>query len=382
MRNALRTAVLLLPAAALLTFGGTAQGGGSRQAAIATIKQFVTGASQAVGAPGVKIKITKSQADSDLAKFTEYVPQGYSLTTSASVGTQLGTAAATVFARDLSAIVPVTGTVSVANPADFAAAATACTGTATHTAIWALNLQAAGTPLTVPAFIDTITTPPLNAIASASIVFCLPPSDIPAGTPGRATLGASVITAEFTTSAIANPPSPGEYRWRGTATPYQTANGKVDAASTVEVQALVELPTTLSLKAKASKSTKKGVENVAFNGSLLADLKGVNGATVDVFKGSTPTGVRKFKTLSTDSNGAFSGTFAVLQHKTATSVYLLAKGATTDQDLGSAACQATFVPPASPFPIPCIDATVSAVAVTSSTVKVTIPAAPKPKKKK
>jgi hypothetical protein len=371
MRSSLRTAAVALAAVAVLALAGSASAG------ITSAKITLSSASQALGGVGTKLKLTKSQADNDLARAVFYVPLGYQLSNSA-VGTQLGTAAATVFARDLNAIVPVTGTVTVANPADFAAQATACTGTATHSQIWALNLQAAGTPLTVPAFVDTITAPPLSALALATITFCLPPSDIPQGTPGRATLGASVITAEFTTNALVNPGTAGSYRWRALVTPYQTANGKVDSAGTVEAQSIVNVPTTLTLTAKGKKGAAKGTYTVTYGGKLISNGQGVESATVDVLKGSTAKGVKKFKTQSTAA-GAYSGSFTVRQAKKATFAYLVAKATTSDQDLGTTGCTATFVPPLSPVPIPCVDATVAGVSLTSSVVKVTIPAAPKKK---
>jgi len=380
MRNRVLTAALAALGGTALALGGTASAAGNGAAAITSAKLYVSAATQAAGGAGVKIKVTKAQADNDLARIVIYVPAGYQVATSQTTGTQLGTAAATVFARDLNAVVPVTGTVEVANPADLVVQSTACTGTTTHAQFLVLRLQAAGTPLTVPAFVDAITAPPLSAIASATITFCFPPSDIPAPNPARATLGASLLTAEFTTTSISSPSARGEFRWRALATGYQSGNGKVDPTSTIEVQSLVELPTQLTLKAKVAKATR-GFSKVSYNGSLLAAGKGVGSATVDVYRGATQARVRKFKSQATDSNGAFSGSFTVKQGKRATALFLLAKAKTADQDLGSAACTATFVPPISTAPIPCVDATTAGVSVSSAAVKVTIPAGPKPKKK-
>jgi len=354
---------------------------GSASAGITSAKLTVTSASPKLGAAGVKIKLTKSQADNDLARAVFYVPQGYQLT-SAAVGTQLGTAAATVFARDLNAVVPVTGTVEVANPPDFAPQAIACTGTPTHTQILALRLQAAGTPLTVPAFVDTISAPPLSAIAAATITFCLPPSDIPAGNPARATLGASLISAEFTTNGILNPSAAGAYRWRALVTPYQTGNGIVDSPSTVEAQSIVALPQALTLRATHKKGVAKNTETVTYSGALTANAQGVSGATVDVLRGSTAKTLKKFKSQATDSNGAYSGSFTVKRGKKATALFLTARATTPDQDLGTTGCTATFVPPLTPAPIPCVDAIIAGGAMGGAVIKVTIPAAAKPKKKK
>ena len=288
MRNRLLTMAPAAIGIAALVPGGGASAGGAATAAITSARLYIGAASQNVSGPGVKIKFTKSQADNDLARVVVHVPTGYTVNTTQATGTPLGTAAATVFARDLGAVVPVTGTVEVANQPDFAAQATACTGTATHTQIWALRLLAAGTPLIVPAFVDTVpAASPLSAFAVATIAVCFLPSDLAAGTPGRSPLGASLLTAEFTTGSISNPATGGEFRWRALATGYQTATGQPDPASTVEIQSLVDLPTTLSLKAKASKSSKRGVQSVSYSGSLFSAGKGVGSATIDVYKGTT-----------------------------------------------------------------------------------------------
>lgn len=372
-----RTRIALAGAAALaaLTLAGTAL-------AAYTPKLVVTGASQATGGGGgVKVKFTVPQTDDPTARATFYVPAGYQVTTTGAAGQQLGTSTATVFAIDLNAVVPVAGTVEVGNPADFAAQATLCTGTPTHTATWVLRLSAAGTPLVVPVFVDMVVGP-LAQIAVAQLVICLPPPDIPPGTPGRATLGAKLISAEFTANAIVNPAARGQFRWRALATPYTPAVGQVNAAGTVELQSIVNLPTQLTLRARVLKSAKKGVSNVTFNGLLLSNLIGVEGATVDVLKGATARGVRKLRSFTTTATGAFAGSFAQKQAKKATPVYLVARATTQDQDLGATGCTATFVPPISPVALPCINATIGGVTVSSPVVKVTVPAAPKTKTKK
>ena len=46
----------------------------------------------------------------------------------------------------------------------------------------------------------------------AKLVVCLPPPDVPAGTPGRATFGAKLFSATFGASAITQPVASGDYR--------------------------------------------------------------------------------------------------------------------------------------------------------------------------
>jgi hypothetical protein len=371
-KRLLTTALAAITAAALAS---------SATAAITSTKLYVSAATQSAGAPGLKLKLTKAQTDGDLARVLVYVPVGYTLNTTQAVGTQLGTAAATLLERDLGTVAPVTGTVEVANPVDLDAGAIACTGSAAHTQDWVVRLQAGTTPLSFPAFVDLVpAATPLAAFAAATVTVCLPPSDLPAGAPGRAPLGASLLTAELTTSSISNPAARGEYRWRAVATPFQPATGQRDSAAAVEIQSLLDLPTTLSLRAKTARSGKRGVSQIAYGGSLLSNGGGVGSATVELYKGATQAALKKLKSQTTADNGAYKGSFAVEQGPAAQRLVLLAKARTADQDLGAAACTATFVPPLSATPLPCVDAAVAGVAVTGPTVRVTVPRGPKTKR--
>ena len=123
-----------------------------------------------------------------------------------------------------------------------ATASTQCTGTATHTAYWVLILQAAGQTLELPVFVDTVTTPPANAFAAASIQACLPPPDVPVGTPGRATFGFKLTQVNFKVNSIFTSPGTAEARWRVLATPYNPGKGTPNAAGTVEAQSVVAFP--------------------------------------------------------------------------------------------------------------------------------------------
>jgi hypothetical protein len=365
---------------AAFALGGTASAGGATVAAVTSAKLWVSAAAQAPASPGVKLKLTRAQADGELARAVIYVPSGYAVNTTQGPGTPLGTAAASVFARDQGTVLPVTGTVEVAAAADFAAQATACTDSTTHAHVWALRLQVAGTPFVFPAFVDPVPAgTPAAEFAVATVAVCLPPADVPPGTPGRAPLGASLLTAEFTTNSISNPSAAGEFRWRALATGYKPGNGEVDPASTAEVQSLVDLPTTVSLKARSASSAKRAVQTVSYGGSLLSVGKGVGSATVDIYKGASQAAAKKFKSQSTGGDGAYSGSFGVTKGKTASRLFLLAKARTADHDLGAGACTATFVPPISPTATPCIDATVAGVLVTGPVARVAIPAGPKPR---
>ena len=350
--------------------------------ALTSARLFVSGASQAVGGPGgIRIRYEQQQqSDDPAARVTIYVPRGYQVQTGHAPATRLGTAAARILAADLHAAVPAAGTVDVAGAADFAEQATACTGTATHEGIWALRLTVAGTPLVVPAFVDTITSGPLMAFATAQIVICLQAGDLPPAAPGRAPLGAKVLTVDFTSSAFVNPAAAGEYRWRATVLPYTPYTGEVNVAGTVEVQALVALPARLALTVKPKQTPKAETHTIGYRGTVRAYGRGVADARIDVLRGRTALSAKKFKTQTTDENGTFGGSFALRKGRRPAAVFLVAKASVPEQDLGAAECVPSFSPPDSPPTIPCQDATAGGFDLISRSVTLRIPAAPKQKR--
>ena len=138
--------------------------------------------------------------DDPVAALTFFVPVDYAALLAQPEGEVVGTVRASAIAADLAnSPLELKGNIVVATAATtfttagttipVSAAAVACTGTATHGAYWMLNLSAAGQTLQVPAFVDDVPlTNPLSTIANNTITFCLPPPDVPAGTPGRARL--------------------------------------------------------------------------------------------------------------------------------------------------------------------------------------------------
>jgi hypothetical protein len=364
----LALAFVLVVASATRAFAGNSRGSG-----LASARFIVTGASQALGRAGIKLRYEQEQPDDPVASITFYVPKGYRVSTGRSVGTSLGTAAATVFAADRNAVIPATGLVEVASPSDFAVQAAACTGTTTHDEFWALRLEPADIRMVVPAFVDLISAGPLASFAAAQIVVCLEPGDLPPDTSGRAPLGAKVLLAEFTSNSIVNPMTGGAYRWRATVTPYTPNTGKTNGQGTVELQSMVALASHVSLRATAGKAARRGMQTVIYGGTLIANARGLADGVVEMFRGGSADAVKKFKSQATNARGSFHGSFTVAQTNRAGSLFLFARAIVGEQDLGPAACAATFEP------IPCRDATVGAFSVSSRLVKVTIRAAPKKK---
>src|SRR6266516_2369151 len=145
------------------------------------------------------IKASLSPDDDATASVRIYAPTGTQLTTNQAPGTSLGTVSALVKALDLGgADLPFQGQLLVAPPGAVPAAVqAACTQGATPLATWLLALTAAGQSVNVPAFV-VATTGAQTALGPASIQVCLPPPDVPSGTPGRAVFGAKLYSARLT----------------------------------------------------------------------------------------------------------------------------------------------------------------------------------------
>ena len=313
---------------------------------------------------GTQVTVTAAVTDDPTARFVLYAPIGATATFNAAPGTSLGKVTAHAQAADLGgAVLPLTGDVFVANPTDPAiiAASTQC-DPVPHATILVLSLQAAGQVLNVPMFVEAAAGPEA-AFASYRLVICLPPPDIPPGTPGRATFGAKLLDADFSISALSGPS--GEARWRGLWTPYIPQQGKPNATGTVETQSIVQTPSLTATAKTTSKSKKvKGKKvvttTVTISGSLTAGGQGVAGQTVSIVAGPSAAKLKQVARVTTRANGSFS--FAT---KLKAATFFQAKATLPDRDLGTTGCTATF----STLGIQCISATVAGGALTSATVK-------------
>ena len=347
----------------------------------------LTGASSAFGAytsprllvtddrtGATTISFTQNAADDPSAKLTFYVPAGYTSTLSQGAGTTIGSVTASGTAADLGgALLPLTGTVQVRAAAGtylsgttqvpIAAAATACTGTATHTAFWVLVLQAAGQTLELPVFVDQVTTPPASGFATVSIQACLPPPDVPAGTPGRATFGFKLTSTVFTVNDVFASSGSGEARWRLLATPYTPATGRPNAVGSVEAQSLVTYPRTITLRRPVRLRSARGTAAYGISGTLALPAGGT--PVVRLYRGRAATTVGSPVTLRR-SGTTFTGRIAIRQTARAQVWFLQARAAAPAADLGTSACQATFG-------VTCLSATRAGYTARSATLRLVVP---------
>lgn len=315
------------------------------------------------GGGPVRLGAVVSNSDDPTARVQIYIPAGYQLSTPA-VGTKLGDVTATASAVDLGgAILPLTGELQAVAPNP--AGATQCGVAASQ--YWNLHLTAAGQTLDIPLYVAAANATEQAAGFQTKLVVCLPPPDVPVGTPGRAQFGAKLLSATFGVSAITQPVATGDYRWTSLFTPYNPGKGTPNAAGTVETQALRHLPTQLKTSYKRAKVTTyttrkvKGKRvrvkhvrtRITFSSTMTENGAPAAGAITTVAQGKNVGGAKGSFVFT---GGSVTLTATGLLHHGA-SIPTGQAAAAADlyyDDLGATACTKT----AAFGGLPCVDATV------------------------
>jgi hypothetical protein len=289
--------------------------------------------------------------DDPTASVRIFVPTGTQLTTNQAPGTVLGPVKAVVKALDLAgADLPLDGELIVAPPgAVDAATVAACTGGATPIATWIMNLTAAGQQLQVPVFLVG-TSGALTALGPAYMQICLPPPDLPAGTPGRATFGAKVYVAQLTVKGVFSPVPIGA--WIAFWTPYNPGVGTVNVAATVASPAAIA-PGAVTLAAKKLK--KKGAR---LTGQVTQAGQGRGGAAVTIFGGVKAKKLKRIGRVKASANGAFTFKAKAGTFFKATAVAAPGTAAPLCAQLSAALA-----------PIPCVNPTVNGFTAQSKTIR-------------
>jgi hypothetical protein len=200
-------------------------------------------------ATGVVVKASLDPNDDPTAAVAIVAPAGTQLTTTQAPGTVLGPVRAIVKALDLAgADLPLEGQLVVAAPGQVPAAQqAACIGTTiVPLATWVMVLTAAGQTLTVPTYVVK-TAGVFAQLGPAVMLICLPPPDVPAGTPNRATFGAKVYSAELTINGVFSRATTGV--WFSNWLPYTPGAGTANPTAQVIAPAGIA-PGAVSIKAK------------------------------------------------------------------------------------------------------------------------------------
>jgi hypothetical protein len=284
----------------LLVLGGAATASLALAAsAFGKTQLLVTAAAELGASATTVVHIREETTDAAPSRVTIYLPSGYVANLGQTAGTRIGTVTASVQRLMLSPdAIDVPGTIVTDTPANYASSFCA---PGLHAAVWLVHLDVQGTTVDVPVYVDR-TTGNEAPFSSAKLVLCLANPYEQAAPRTRAPTGLSLVDTKLTLSAgmVTNPTFAGSFVWRAVVTPW-TANGAAEnARGTIEAQSIVNIPSSLSLKARVQtkRHTKGGRTTVAnsvlLSGKLLEDLKGVAGARITFFAngktvGSAPT---------------------------------------------------------------------------------------------
>ena len=254
-------------------------------------------------ATGTVIKASLDPNHDPTAAVVIVPPTGTQITASQAPGTVLGPVKAIVKALDLAgADLPLEGQLVVAAPGQVPAATqTGCIGAAPPIATWLMVLSAAGQTLTVPTYLVSTAGTPYTALGPAFIGICLPPPDVPVGTPGRATFGAKVYSAELTVNGVFSRVAVGA--WISAWVPYTPGAGKPNPAGIVISPAAIA-PGAVTISAKRSG------RGAIVSGAVTQAGQPRGGATVTVVGGSVKSKLRTSKRVRVTANGRFSVKFA------------------------------------------------------------------------
>jgi hypothetical protein len=281
MKRFIRLAIAAGAVVSALAFSGSAL-------AAYTPSLSVTSQRNAPGKPtAILLGHIQTPADDPTAKDTIYAPLGYGVNLSQAAGTKIGDVSARLILRQGgNAEVDVEGQVIADNPANYQSNPCA---PGLHGAVWRLNITVAGSPLTVPIYVDAVTAGPEATFASAKIQLCLAG---PIGTPA----GAQLLFAFFDVNGVfTNPSTTTDRVWHALFTPYVAGSPTPNPGGTTEGQAVVPGRVALTVK---SKSLKRG--RVIISGKLLVNGRPYRGAEIELYIGN-----RKVGTARTNASGSY-----------------------------------------------------------------------------
>ena len=288
------------------------------------------------------IKLSVDPNDDPTAMLQIHVPSGTRVTTKQAPGTALGRVRAVVRALDLGGgDLALQGRVRVAARGQVSAAVRhACIGTTRPTATWVLALSAAGWQLDVPAYYVAYR-------PAGEIYVCLPPPDVPVGTPGRAPFGAKLSSLEATLTGVFRTVSAGT--WFAGWSPYTPIVGEINWVGGV-VSPAATAPVAVTLTARTAGAGVDLVGRVTQSGAGRS-------ATVTIVGGSASGKLRTLGKATVAANGAF--TF-----KAKAGTFFRARAVAAPEPAPTV-CQ-RFQPPITP---PCVNPTVNGFTAQSKVVR-------------
>jgi hypothetical protein len=308
------------------------------------------------GSDSTTIHVSIPQATDAIAAINIFVPSGYGATLGQAAGTSIGNVDATALAHDGGLTLPLSGPVTTEDPAKHT---TDACSPGTNAAVWNMNLSVAGQTLVVPIYVNP-TAGPAAALGAYNLRICLPPWDVPVGTPGRAFNGAQLLDAKFTVNKILTTPTgAGVMKWETLFTPYNPGKGTPNAAGTFETRAFVPIPILLGARVSyAKKSNTWTVSGTATEGSLP-----LSGVTVKIARGPSATKLSAKSSAKTGASGSWKASGKLTPKKT---TYFQATASVGERDYTSTGCQNPLTPFA---PAGCVSATLSPWSAKSAVVR-------------
>jgi hypothetical protein len=368
MRTRLRAGVTAAAATAALAFTGSALAANT-----GSLTVWHTPMSLA-NSGSTTIHASVPQSSDPIAAVNIYSGTGYSANLTQAPGTTIGTVEATAFSRDNNLTLPLTGNVvtSDAASAESTAGSAQCTGIPKSQAVWIMNLGVAGQTLAIPVYVNATDGAPDQALGGYRLSICLPPPDVPQGTPGRAFQGAQLLDAILTVKGVFTTPAAGKLlRWEGLFTPYNPGQGTPNRAGTFETRALVPLPIILGLH----RSYVKKTNTWRLNGKVTEGGAPVPGLTITVRRGLSGTRLTSRSATKTGADGAWK-TAGQLKPKRTT--YFQISASVGERDATSTGCAS---PVTSLAPAGCVKATMSPWSTKSALLRFAVVKQPKKKQK-
>ena len=270
-------------------------------------------------------------------------------------GTTIGSVDAVVVAHDQGGItLPASGTVVADDPAKHT---TDACSPGNNQAVWIMNVSVGGQTLPIPIYVNK-TTGAAQSLGAYNLKICLPPWDVPVGTPGRAAFGAQLTDARLTLDKIFTAPTgAGTSVWEMLVTPYSPGTGAPNAAGTFEARGFVPLPVVLTIKVGyvAKTNTWK------LSGLLTEGGKPVPRWTIRIGRGPNGKAFPAQAVTKTSLTGKWQTAGHLSPKKT---TYFVAKASALERDYTQAGCTTPSVPAG------CVKATLPPWSVSSVIVRI------------
>jgi len=356
MTTRIRAVLAAAAALATLVVAGTALAANTGSVTVWHTPQALANSSSTT------VHVSVPQSTDPIAATNIYVPTGYTVTTNQAAGTSIGSVDATAFSRDANLVLPLSGTVVTADPSAAAnkQGSAGCAGVAQSQAVWIMNLSVAGNTLAVPVYINA-TAGAEAGLGATKVTICLPPPDVPVGTPGRSFQGAQLLDAKLTLSNVFTTPTAAALaKWETLFTPYNPGVGTVNRAGTFEARAFVPVPIILGVKVTYAKKTNTWT----LSGKATEGGVAVAGLSLKVSRGLAAAKLAQKGTVKTAANGSFKVSGKLLPKKT---TFFQVSGSVDERDYTATGCQSPLTPVA---PAGCVKATLSPWTAKSVVVRV------------